>query len=305
MSRLSRLKLLTAAVNNGAYGDDAVAAGTPLPILTSNLKITPIEGDTQDRPLDDGVLGNKPVSMIGTHVKATGYIEVAGAGTDTAEPAYHPVLVAAGYESTVGADSVTYSKATPGTEKDVTFYLYLDGVIHKITGARATITTTITVNEIPRREFEITGLYAGHAANATIPAADFSAFQKPAKVGAVQTTFELDSVEYKMLDFTLSDNVQVTYDENTVDERVYITDYNGEGSFVIEAPAQGDFDPIALALAETLLPLALTHGIDEGNTETISIAEVQLMRPEYDDRNGRMTWNIPFRVIGSYDIVTE
>jgi hypothetical protein len=305
VSRLTRFKLLTAAINVGAYGIDAIQAGTPVAILTSNMEITPIEGDTLDRPLDDGLLGNKSVAMVGTHVKISGYVEMAGAGTDTDIPAYQPIMVAAGFEATVGASFVEFERPAPGTERDVTFYVYLDGVVHKVTGARATFSTTINVGELPRREFEITGLYAGHAANATLPVADFTQFQKPVKVGAINTTLTVGGVERKMLEFELTENVEINYDENTVDEAVYLTDYAVEGRMLIEAPDVSVFDPISIALAETQLEIELIHGVTVGRIEQINIPKVQLGRPTYNDRNGRMAWDIPFTVIGTYKLTTK
>jgi hypothetical protein len=305
VSRLTRFKLLTAAINTGAYGTDAVIAGTPVAILTSNLEITPIEGDTLDRPLDDGLLGNKPVAMVGTHVKVTGYVEIAGAGTDTTIPAYQAIMVAAGFEATPGASFVTFARPSPGTERDVTFYVYLDGVVHRVTGARATFTTSINVGELPRREFEITGLYAGHYQNTFIPVADFSQFQPPSKVGAINTTLLIAGVPRAMLEFEITENVEINFDENTVNEAVYLTDYAVEGRMLIEAPDVVVFDPLSIALAETELSLLLTHGVSVGRIEEIAIPRLQLGRPTYNDRNGRMTWDIPFTVIGTYTLVTR
>jgi hypothetical protein len=305
MSRLTRFKQLTAAINTGAYGADAIAAGTGLAMLTSNLAINPIEGETQERLLDDGRLGNKPVAMIGTHVKITGSIEVAGAGTADAIPAYNPIMVACGYAANILADSVEIGRPNPGTEQDVTFYVYLDGVVHRVTGARGTLSTTINVNEIPMREFDITGIYAGHDAAGSFPDADFSQFRVPVKVGAMHTTLIIGGETLKMLEFELTDNNEINYDEDTVAEGVYLTDYAIEGRVLIEAPLVSDYDPIAICLAQTQLALQLTHGTDAGFIEQFDAPTIQLMRPQYGDRNGRMTWDIPFSVIGAYTITTR
>lgn len=304
MSRKTRKKLMTAAVNAGAYGEDAISAGTPIPMQTRNLGITPIEGDSIDRELDNGQLGLTPQIMVGTHVKSSGELELAGSGTDTLAPAYAPILNAAGYNDTSESDHVLFSRASEGNEKDATFYVYMDGAYHIITGARATFTTRLAVNELPTIGYEITGLYGGIAGGA-LPSADFSAFITPVKVGHTHTTLQLGGTEYKMLEFELAENNEIVYDENTVDEQVYLTDYAPEGRILLEAPAIGTFNPFDLALSETLLTLTVIHGTSAGNIVTLNASQIQLGRGNYDDRNGRMVYDIPFRVIGEHTLRTE
>lgn len=296
-SRRTRKILMTAAMNAAAYGTDAIAAGTGAPILTRGLEITPLEGEEIDRELDNGQMGNTPALMVGTHVKASGSVEIAGAGTAGNAPAYSPIINCSGFNGLKVTSVFEFTRPTDGSEKDATFYIYKDGAIHRIRGARATFSTKMTVGEIATFDFEITGLYGGIVTGA-VPTADFTGFIKPVKVGATSTTFKIGAATHKMLSFELAENNEITFDENTVEEAVYLTDFKPDGTFTIEAPALATFDPFTVALSEATQALTITHGTTAGNIVEISLPTVQLGRPTYGDKDGRVTYEIPFRVIG-------
>ncbi|QPG06560.1 hypothetical protein IT774_05145 [Salinimonas marina] len=306
MSRLTRKKLLAAAINTGAYGVDAIAAGTALYMRTKGLTITPIEGEDLDRELDTPDLGNSKRLLVGNRVKVTASVEWTAAGIAANKPAYDPVLVAGGWNATASAGGAIYSKITDNSEKDVTFYVYKDGALHKITGARATTSFKAEVNQIPTIETEITGLYGGIVSSAMPSSPDFSGFQEPLKVGSTYTTFKIGNTEYKMLSLEMSDNVAVSYDENTKEERVYITDFTPEGKVVIEAPSLGELDPFTQALNHTDLAITLTHGTTAGKILELKLPKIQLKRPAYDSKDGRDTYSLEFWVIGSdYTMATK
>ncbi len=305
MSRKTRKTLITAAINAGAYGQDAIDNGaTPVAIQTSGLEITPIEGSEIDRELDNDQLGNSPVMLIGTHVKASGSVELAGSGDATTPPAYQILINAAGYDIAPTLDSVDYQRITDNSEPDATFIVYKDGAYHKIKGARVNFSTSLKIGELPKLNFEITGLYNGIVEGA-LPAADFSAFIKPVPVGSTHTSVTLAGNQVKMLEFELNENNEIAYDENTVEEAVYLTDFKPDGKLVIEAPSLSTLNPFDLALKEQLTTLAVTHGTAAGNIVEISAAEIQIGRPTYGDKDGRMTYDIPFRVIGSHTLKTK
>jgi hypothetical protein len=304
MSRKTRKTLLTAAINEATYGADAIDTGTPKAMLTSGFDLTPIEGDDLERDLDTGEGGHTEMIPVGTHVKASGNIEITGSGTPTTPVAYEPILVGAGYLTTTETGSVEYVRIHDNSEKDVTFYGYKDGAIHIITGARVTFTTNIKVGEIAKQEFEITGLYGGVLAG-NVPVADFSAFVKPVKVGHTYTQIQLDGVTYKMLEFSCTEGNEIVYDENTVEEAVHITDWKSEGTILIEAPDIATFDPFTKALDATIMPLIVTHGITAGNIYQFIADRIQLGRTTYGDKEGRLTYSIPYRVIGEHKHVTK
>jgi hypothetical protein len=306
MSRRTRKKFLASAINTGTYGTDAINAGTPLYMKTFDLDIQPIEGEDVDTTYDNGDLGSTKILLIGNHVKVTGSVDLTGAGTDVDKPAYDPVLVSGGWQGTIGADSVVYAKVTDGTEKDVTFYVYKDGALHVVLGARLTTTYVANVGEKPRIEFDITGLLGDILYQASLPQPDTSAFIDPVQVGATHTEFTIGGTKHKMTAFSLADNVQVVYDENSEAEEVFISDFAPEVTFTIQAPPLNTFNPFDIALNHQEIAIKLVHGTGTGNIVEINLPSVQLMRPAYDSREGRDTYALTGRVLGSgYTITTK
>ncbi|MRJ40827.1 MULTISPECIES: hypothetical protein [Idiomarina] len=305
--RRTKKKLLLAAINSGAeaYGIDLISANGPgIAIQTNGLEITPLEGEELERELDDGKNGNKQMMMVGMHVKMTGNVELTGSGAATTPVPFAPIMQVAGFSATPDVAKVAYSRLTDNSEPDGTFYFHQDGAIHKLLGARGTIGTSLKVGEIPRMSFEITGLYGGVVAGG-IPAADFSAWQTPEKVGHDKTTFKLDGVEYKMYEFEHNENNEVAYDENTVEERIYLTDWKPDGQFVIEAPDVSEFDPFPIARANTLMSMDVIHGTAAGKIFELSTAKIQLGKPTYTDREGKVCYTLPFRVIQDVAMVSK
>jgi hypothetical protein len=299
MSRKTRKKILAAAINEAVYGTDAIAAGTALFMQTTGLEITPIEGEDIDREIDTPELGNSARMLVGDHVKISTGIELTGSGTATNNVPYYPVLAAAGWKATPGAGEVVYSKVTDNTEKDVTFYGYKDGALHKATGSRATLTFMANVNEVPKLDAEVTGLFNGIQKEPLPNAPDLSAFLLPQKVGATHTKLTVNGQVLEMYEFELSENIEVIYDENTEGEEVFIGDYAAEGKIVVKAPDLDTFDPFTIALAEDQIPLRLEHGTGTGRELEINVPKIQFQRPAYGDREGQMTYEINFWVIGS------
>ena len=299
MSRYTIKRLLVAALNSGDYGNNAIQSGTPVSMLTSGLEITPVTGDDIERPLDNGQRGGKQTLAVGTHVTMTAPFEITGSGTATTAPAYGMFFESAGYAPTVGADNVKYNRVTDNSEKDITTTGYMDGTMHYVPGVRSTFTTTMNVGEVPTFAFETTGLLGTIAAGA-VPNATFTEFKDPVKVGATQTTMLLGGVEKAMLEFNCAENNEVVWDENTIAEAVYITDWAAEGTILIEAEDLGTFDPFDIYQKGTLLPLKITHGTQTGYIYEFEATQIQLGQPAYADRNGRMCYSLPYKVIGSH-----
>lgn len=300
MSRRSKKKLIVGLANDGtsAYGTDFIdAGGTGQAIQTTGLEITPLEGEEIERELDDGKSGSKPMIMSGIHVKLSGSVEAAGSGDAITPVKYQAILQCAGRTATVGTTEVTYTRINDNSEPDATFYYYNDGALHKLVGARATSGASLKVGELPTFTFEITGLYGGVVDTGMPSSPDFSGFQTPLKVGHENTTFMLDGTEYPMFEFEYEENNEVSYSENTIDEEIDITDWKPDGTIVIEAPALSDFDPFSIATSNAQLPLSITHGLTEGNIVSIASAAIQLGKPTYGDREGKLTLSMPFRFI--------
>jgi Phage tail tube protein len=304
MSRKNKFRYLAIALKPGAgvYGTDYIAGGeTPVAMLTSGCEIKPFVGEELDRDLDDGKTGSSQVLIVGTHVTMTVPLEMAGSGTNTTPVAYSPVLQICGRDENVAVGDVTYSRITDGSEKDATIYFYMDGALHKCTGARGALKLSAKSGEIGKLTAEITALYGGIVSNVFIKP-DVSAFVTPEKIGSAPTTFLLDGVAHLLKDIELNDGTEVKYSDNVGGEKVDITDFNPDGSITIEAPGIDVFDPFAIAASHALMPMSFTQGKTAGNIVNATSTAIQFGRPEYTDLDGLIGYKIPFKTINDFVI---
>jgi hypothetical protein len=147
MPLLTRKRLIVAKIES-TYGTDPTPTGANA-ILVRNLEITPLEAETVNRDLVRPYLGASDQLLAQTRVSMTFEVEMAGSGTAGTAPAYGPLLKACGLsETVVVSTSVTYAPVS-SSFSSVTLYMNVDGILHKITGARGTFTLSGEVSQIP------------------------------------------------------------------------------------------------------------------------------------------------------------
>ena len=288
-------------------GIDYIAAGATAPaMLTKNGQVE-INDETLERELDGETLGHDPAMIVGAQFKFTGSIEIQGSGTATTAVAYSPLLQMAGRDEdkTTVATEVSYNSITDNTEIDGTCYFEIDGHLYSGLGCRATFKTTIKMGELPYLDFEVTGVF-GDLIDGSVPNSVFTAFKKPTKVSKANTSFTLDGSQIALVEYELTQGNTLELLETTETESVEITDIKSDGKFVVESPALSDFDPNAIAEAETLIPYSITHGTVAGSIYQEEAAQIQLLRPKAVELKGGLRgWEIPFRVIGTNKIITK
>lgn len=298
---LLRRKTVLAVKLETTYGTDPTP-GAANCVQVKNLDITPLAGGTVSRDLIRPFLGNSPQLLAQKFVQAKFTVELAGSGTAGTAPRYGDALKATGLtETLVTSTSATYS-ATPGTTiSSVTIYYNIDGLLHKITGARGTVSLKADLNQIPELQFDFTGIYnapsdtaaisptyANQASPLVFRADNTSAFQFFSYAGALQSvSFDLaNTVIYREL---IGGTAQAL-----------ITDRKPAGNVSIEAIAIATKDYFAAALADgTTGNLTFQHGTTAGNIATLTIPYADITQPAYGEQDGVTTLNIPYVAIPS------
>jgi hypothetical protein len=206
-------------------------------------------------------------------------VEVAGAGAAGTAPKYGPLLRGCAHAETVNASvSVVYAPVSE-SEESLTLYFHHDGHLHKVLGARGTMTLSITAKQIPKFMFRFLGLYVSPTATADATPT-LTGFQTPLSVGKVNTpTFSLHAFSGKLQSFTLEQGATVVHRELVGEESVQITDRRSTGSILIEEPPIGTKNFYAAAAAETLAALEIVHGTTAGNIVEVDAANVQVLTP--------------------------
>lgn len=297
MPLLSRRRTILAKIET-TYGTDPTPTGSANAILVRNMTITPLNAEMVSRDLVRPYLGNSEMLVAAKHVAIEFEVEMAGSGTAGTAPAYGPLLRACGLAETDGVSDVTYTPVSSGFES-VTLYHNVDGILHKITGARGNAEFTINARAIPVIKFTMTGVYNAPS-DAALPSVDYTAFKTPLAANSSNTTgFALLSYAGVLESLSLTLGNAVSYRSLIGSESVLITDRAVSGTAVFEAPLTATKDFFAAALSSTLGSLAITHGTVAGNKFQIDSTSIDIGQPTYSENDGITMLSVPFVAVPS------
>ena len=301
MAKLYRKRTVLVKAES-TYGTDSTPAGSDA-VQVRNLEITPVESEVLSRDLIRPYLGNSPQLIANTRVVVSFEVEYAGSGTAGTAPRYGSLLKACGFSETVVAStSVTYAPVS-ASFSSVTIYFSLDGVRHKVTGARGTFSLNLTANQIPVINFTMTGQYNAPTDTAD-PTTTFTNQAAPLIFNDTNTTaFSLfGETGLPLQSCTLDVGNEVVYRELVnSDKEVSIVNRAGNGSLVIEMPTLATYDFFADAVAGTTGAMSITHGTNAGNIITLASAAggISLGNPSYSEDQGVVMLNLPYTLVPS------
>lgn len=274
------------------YGTDAVPTGADA-IVTSQVKLTPLEMKTVSRDLDKPSSGSDVELVVDFYAMIEFKVELVGSGTLGIAPAFGPLLKACRMQETItAATSVIYRPYRAGTTS-ATIYFWLDGNLHKLLGARGTFTLEVDSQGIPYLSFKFTGLCVTPAAGAN-PAAltGWDAFEIPAPVNYENTPVPAlhgYTGVYKSFRFDAGNNV-VPFN-NPGEREIRITRHAAKGSISMLAPPVATIDYITIAKNSTLGKLKIAHGTVNATKWFFECVNntCQILNPKYGDDEGRAT----------------
>lgn len=296
MPLLSRKRTILAKIET-TYGTDSTPTGAANAILVRNMTITPLNAELVNRDLIRPYLGASEQLLATAYVSIEFEVEMAGSGTAGTAPAYDALLKACGMSATTSAGvSVTYTPVS-ASFPSVTLYHNVDGVLHKITGARGNVELDIQARAIPVFKFSFTGLYNAPT-DAAAPAVTYTAFQTPLAANSDNSTgFSLFSYSGALQSMNLNFGNAVQYRSLIGAEDVLLTDRQVSGQIMFEAPTITAKDFFSVALGTTLGALDITHGTTAGNRVQITSSRVSVNNPTYQDQDGIMMMQVPVRLV--------
>ena len=266
------------------YNVDPAPLGTNA-ILVRNMTLSPLEAEFASRDLIRPYFGSSEQLLVGTHVKIDFEVELAGSGVAGTPPKWAPLIQACAFTETdaVSTDTYTPNSTAAGS---VTMYYNLDGVLHKITGARGDVSLDLTAKQIPVMKFAFTGLYGG-VTDAAALTPDYSGFMQPKPVDTTWTpTGTLHGVSPVISALTIAMNNSVIYRKLIGAESVIITNRAPAGQITFEAGLVAVKDWWTTARNATLAALQVIHGTTAGNIIQIDAPKVQIGAPTYVDQDG-------------------
>jgi len=299
MALLTRKRLILLETES-TYGTDPIPDGADA-VLVRDLNITPLQSDVVSRDLIRPYMGASEQLLANTRVECTFSVELAGSGTAGTAPRYGKALKACGLSETIVATtSVTYAPVS-SSFSSCTIYYNIDGVLHKVTGARGTFTINGTVGQIPTIDFTFTGIY-NTPTDTALPAVTYANQATPLVFKNGNTTdFQLLSYAGCLQSVTFDMGNTLVYRELVgCTKEVLLTDRAATGTVVLEAVTMATKNYFTAALTDgTLGNLLFQHGQTAGNIVDFASTKIDIGDVSYSDQDGIHMLNIPYTAVPS------
>lgn len=248
------------------YGTDAVPTGAANWFEARNVSLTTFEAETAERNIDQAYLGHGGKVIVSKWSKLSFEIALAGSGAAGTAPKWAPMMLGGGYaETIVAATSAAYNLVSSAFGF-MDAYLEVDGVLYKFIGARCNVKGRITAKGIPVLMVELTSLYTAPAAGA-IAGIVKTGWTYESAANATNTgkvTLNAVDLAFSTLEWDTGNQI-ARIDLPGPQLEVAITDRKPTANLTVLAPTLAVFDPYALAVAGTVVPLTNTHGVGAGN----------------------------------------
>ncbi|MFW6339510.1 MAG: phage tail tube protein [Wenzhouxiangella sp.] len=290
-----RRKVLFAKVED-TYGTDATPDGTLNAILTRDLTIEPLNGEVLSRELDKPTFGADPATRVGVHARVTFSVEIAGSGAPGDLPAYHPLMLGSGHDHTIlddgGGTPVDIAVRYRPKDTDVaslTLYIPWDRTLHKLVGARGSLTLTGAKRQYGYLQFEFLGLIESITDQASMPTTDTSAFVKPVPFREATVDFEAFGAVRALHSFTLNGGQEVAFYEHSESESIEQENRSSSFEALVEQQLIADWGVWASIQSDALgaLKLIWSPASDDGsNTVGIYVANAQITEVSQSDEQG-------------------
>lgn len=317
MARYARNQAILAKIET-TYGTDPTPTGGSNAILVSGLSCNPLAATNIDRALIRNYLGGSEQIVGSNYVEVSFDVEFQNGGTAGTAAAWDPLLQACGY--TAGSALTTPSRVEHALEstysswKSLTIYYHDDGVLHKLLGARGTVSMDLTVGARPVFKFRFIGLNGGVTATAN-PSTTLTGFKAPLAVtdsntgaltlGCTYATGALSGgTEYVAggMSIDLGNDVQFVDLLGTAAAAGQSIDFaqrSATGSIEFDLTAANEVSFMTNVLANTTQSIGLVHGTTAGYKMLVFMPAVQLINPKKVEKQGRRLIGYDMRVIPS------
>lgn len=283
MSKIYYKKKTLLAAVEAAYGTDVVPTGALNAIQTSQLTISPLEGDVINLNLDKPNFGADLGTLVGKHVMLTFRVPVAGSGTAGTAPASGVLFKGAGHSETLLTDdagppatvaSAVYTPIDTAVDS-LTMYMLQDKVLHKITGARGSVKLVSQKRDYAWFEFSFMGLFNPPVNQGTSLGAVYTPWKKPVPFRASTVDCTLFGQIVGLHSLTLDFGQKVEFYEHSEEETIQITDRqaNFDSRFEeTDIPTHDYFNDVNTEVAGVL---QYKHGTVAGNIVEVNAANSQ------------------------------
>ncbi|MDP4300343.1 hypothetical protein [Leptothrix discophora] len=297
MPRYVKNMVILAKLEATAGTDAAPTGAADAVLIADSVTITPLETKLVDRKLYLPYFGGSMQLLGSYNAKIAFSVELAGSGAAGTAPAWGDLVMACAASEAVLATParVEYSPASTGL-KTLTLCGHDDGVLHKLTGAMGTCKLSAKVGEVPRLQFEFTGVYNTATATAN-PTATLTAWKVPPvvnKASVVDITLGCTYAAGALTGGTRFNSTGIEIDlgnklafmQFLSEERVDITDRDCSAKFELELTAAQEVAALADIIANTTTSLGITLGTAAGNKHILHAPLIQRTGITKADKDG-------------------
>ena len=286
---LTKKRVILAALER-FYATDATPSASTNAIEVSDLEISPLNAERKESPVVKQWLGGNRAALSNQHIQLSFSVTAAGSGTKNVAPAWALLLKGCGFTQTNDTNSVSYRPISDNFSS-LTFYVYQDGTLHKVTGARGNFNASLNANDYASLSFTFRGLYQTPEAS-SLPNANYSAFKTPLTLSRSDvdaSSIVLFGRNVAAASLSLDMGVSAPFISYMNAESVEITDRHATGSIEIRDPSVSEFNFFAKVEKSATGSFVLTLGKKSGSIVGWSAPKVQLSQPSYGDREGIRT----------------
>ena len=285
--------IIIAAKIEVSYGTDAAPTGADA-ILALEAQIEQGVGNEKEKKAATGTVGNSEKYMTGLQNKVSFKIQIAGSGTAGSAPKYGCLLRACGFSETIAVGaSVTYLPITKNLES-ITLYYEHDGDVHKLTGARGSVSFHFPKNDEPYMQFNFIGLYSPVTAG-VIANPDFSGFRD-----ALEVNFNNTNIFNFFGKDVVLQNLEVNMDRKPElrdlpnQKSINANDKSPTGSITFDSMKVATFNFFNTSIEGNKGALNLIHGDVAGDIIEFKIPKTQFLGAAYakDNNVSSMTGNL-------------
>ena len=297
MAVLRTKKTLVAAKKESSYASAATLAGTDA-VLCTDVSLEPVTSTVLDRNTIDGKFGSRPFIQTNTHVSLNLTVEATPSGTQGQSPDYKDLLLGCGLIETSTASQNVFAPETDlETADSLTIGVYIDGSLHKLTGARGSFTYQIEAGDTPKFVFNFLGLYNAPSAT-TILNPTYSQLDPKVANSTNTTAFQLHSYAGSLQSFSFEQNNNLYYSELvSSSKKVRITDRASSGSVSIESVGLGTKNFYEIVNSTATGNLTHQHGQTAGNKITFTASTTQLETIAQGENVGYQMLDIGYRAL--------
>jgi hypothetical protein len=291
-------------------GTDAAPTAAANALKVLNFAETFLTAEAKTRAYELAYFGANDFNLSNFQRTFTFDMLIHGGGVTagTTIPPWMVMLQAAGFGvPVVGASSVSISPVTAGS-KAITMWAYIDDLLQKMAGARATMGFKIEDDEDPIFNFDVLGIPDAALASQAVPAAaTIAGYIDPLISSTENTTFSMGGYSPALRRWSMSANVDRQYRSLIGPaDRINIRGRSWTGEAVIEVPDLSSKNYFSQIRPGTTMPATCVQGVTPGNIVQIDTPRLKISGAALSEEQGKTMCTLSLTalpVVGNDEVV--